>query len=58
MAEFLSNLAFENEITDSLVNGAAEMQRGIGETALLPDHSEYVNSSDSLELSQPETRRC
>lgn len=39
------------KITGNLVRRAAEMQRGIGGTALLQDHSEYVNSAAFLELS-------
>lgn len=39
------------KITGNLVRQAAEMQRGIGGTALLQDHFEYVNSAAFLELS-------
>lgn len=44
----------KEKITGNLVRRAVEMQRGIGGTALLQDHSEYVNSAAFLELSQLE----
>lgn len=60
-AAILSNLHLlkkKKKKAGNLVSRAVEMQRGIGGTALLQDHSEYVNSSAFLELSQLENPAC